>query len=146
MGSALLVDPGDPTRLILPLFAGCVLAWCVADGDLALLPRSRSGARSFAAQTHLSVVYLGPGLLRRRRGVGLDPRSDRAGTRWIAVAVLVAGRALGSRRSSSSSRRPVGNMTRLVDEAQNPPGGLIGPRNARACDGGRRRVAAVLVP
>jgi hypothetical protein len=127
MGSSLLIDPWGPHSLILPLFAGCILAWCVADGDLALLPLA-VGCASFAAQTHLSVVYLGPGLLLVAAVWGWI-RVGRAGTRWVGVAVLVAF-VLWLPPIIEQFTSPVGNMTRLLDVAQNPPGGLIGVRNA----------------
>jgi hypothetical protein len=127
MGSALLVDPWGPHSLILPLFAGCVLAWCVADGDLVLLPLA-VGCASFASQTHLSVVYLGPGLLLVAAVWGWI-RVGRAGSKWVGIAVLVAF-VLWLPPIIEQFTTPVGNMTRLLDEAQNPPGGLIGVRNA----------------
>ena len=127
MGSALLVDPWGPHSLILPLYAGCVLAWGVADGDLGLLPLA-VGCASFASQTHLSVVYLGPGLLAVAATWGWI-RIGRAGNRWIVISVLVAV-LLWLPPLIEQFSTPVGNMTRLVEEAQHPPGGLIGPRNS----------------
>lgn len=127
MGSALLVDPWGPHALILPLYACCVLAWAIADGDMALLPLA-VGCASFAAQTHLSVVYLGPGLLAVAAVWG-GIRVGRAAVRWIVVAALVAV-VVWLPPIIEQLTTPVGNMTRLVQEAQHPPGGLIGPRNA----------------
>jgi hypothetical protein len=127
MGSALLVDPWGPHALILPLYACCVLAWGVADGDLALLPVA-VGCASFAAQTHLSVVYLGPALLLVAMIWGWI-RVGRAALRWIGVSVGVAV-VLWLPPLIEQFTAPVGNITRLLDEAQHPPGGLIGPRGA----------------
>jgi hypothetical protein len=127
MGSALLVDPWGPHALILPLYACCVLAWGVADGDLGLLPVAVACA-SFAAQTHLSVVYLGPGLLFVAMVWGWI-RVGRTAWRWIGISVGVAV-VLWLPPLIEQFTTPVGNMTRLLDEARNPPGGLVGPRNA----------------
>ncbi|MBN2622452.1 MAG: hypothetical protein JXA83_03735, partial [Acidimicrobiales bacterium] len=54
-GASSLVDPTSSNISGYPLLASTVLLWCVACGDLRLVPAA-AGAVSFTAQQHLAVV------------------------------------------------------------------------------------------
>ena len=102
-GASSLLNPVSSNIAGYPLLATAVLSWCVAAGDVRLLPLA-AGVASFTAQQHLAVVPAtmilclgGVGLLaaRRRRyrqAYGPDPAGRRELFRWsrrAAVLVLV---------------------------------------------------------
>lgn len=100
-GASSLLNPVSSNIAGYPLLATAVLAWCVAAGDIRLLPLA-AGVASFTAQQHLAVVPAtmilclgGVGLLaaRRRRyrqAHGPDPAGRRELVRWSGrAAVLV---------------------------------------------------------
>jgi hypothetical protein len=55
LGSELLLEPRQHHALVLPFLLCLVLAWCLADGDVALLPLTALAA-TYVAQTHLTFL------------------------------------------------------------------------------------------
>ena len=61
MGSELLFDPWQPHSLLFPFLLYLVLAWSLAEGDVAMLPLA-VGVGSLLVQTHLTYAGLVLGL------------------------------------------------------------------------------------
>jgi hypothetical protein len=98
LGTELLVEPRQHHALVLPFLLCLVLAWALADGDIAVLPVAALAA-TYVAQTHLTflvplaavgVVAVGA-LVRRRRLARRDHPDDRPAIRGpvITTAVLL---------------------------------------------------------
>ncbi len=128
MGSALLVDPWGPHTLILPTLAFFVLVWALADRDLPLLPLAVF-VGSFLVQTHLSTAYLVPVLLGLGGALGWRMFTRPHAWRWALAAVVVGVVVWAPPISEELSSRS-GNITRLVEQARDPSGTLVGPAGA----------------
>ena len=98
-GAGPLINPVSSTIAGFPLLVSAVLLWCVACGDIRLLPLA-TVAVSFTAQQHLSVVpaagIMTVGALAvlaytwRREGRGSDPAGRRELRRWGGLSVALA--------------------------------------------------------
>jgi hypothetical protein len=98
-GAASMINPVSSVQAGYPLLVTAVLAWCLACGDVRLLPAAAAAA-SFTAQQHLSVVPAtvvitlgGLALLLVtgwREGRWRDEAERRALARWGGLAGLVA--------------------------------------------------------
>jgi hypothetical protein len=98
-GAGSLINPVSSVIAGYPLLVSAVLLWCVACGDVRLLPLA-TAAVSFTAQQHLSVVaatgIMTVGALAvlaytwRREGRGSDPAARRELRRWGGLSVALA--------------------------------------------------------
>jgi hypothetical protein len=98
-GAASMINPVSSSIAGYPLLATAVLMWCVACGDVRLLPAAAAAA-SFTAQQHLSVVPAAAVLVVGglalgafgwwRQGRGRDPGERAELARWGAGAAVVA--------------------------------------------------------
>jgi hypothetical protein len=121
LGSSVLTDPWNPHMALLPLASFFVVAWCVSDGDIALIPLAVFLA-SFVVQTHfMFVVTAGTvaavatvGLVLRQRTrrhdetLSTTPLPWRRTGIWTAIVVVVCW------------------TPALLDQLANDPGNLLG--------------------
>lgn len=101
MGSELLFDPWQPHSLLFPFLLYLVLAWSLAEGDVAMLPLA-VGVGSLLVQTHLTYAGLVLGLggfgiamvgarsLRDRSSMERAPIDHTRRRRALALATVVA--------------------------------------------------------
>ncbi|MEP6623138.1 MAG: hypothetical protein ABJC79_01735 [Acidimicrobiia bacterium] len=140
MGSELLYDIWQPHALLIPFLAFLFTIWAVVAADFAILPLAVF-VGSLLMQTHLTYGYLTPALLVTAlaggwwHGRSTDPR-PRSGF-WILVAVVVGVVAWTQPLIEQVTTRD-GNMSRLVQQIQDPPKQVVGG------DGALRLTATVL--
>ncbi len=119
LGSELLYDPWQPNLLVLPFWFVVCCMWTVADGHLRWLPLA-VGYGSFAMQTHLSYIFIVPGLLvggvalaalTSRRSETGERISFRRPLTWSIVVIVILWAQPLVEQFFGAGR---GNLTRLV--------------------------------
>lgn len=158
MGSELLFDPWQPHGLLLAFLAFLFVVWCVAVGDVAMLPVAVF-VGSLLAQTHLTYGFLAPGLLAVALVVGIGHRRHRVRSRrvrsrrdrsgrdrsvpwdtssaptagraapWIVAAVLV-GVVVWTPSLVEQLTHADGNASRITHQLQHPAKHVVGASGA----------------
>ncbi|HEX6418018.1 MAG TPA: hypothetical protein VFZ77_05965 [Acidimicrobiales bacterium] len=137
-GASSLVNPVSSSIAGYPLLPLAVLMWCVACGDVRLLPAAAAVA-SFTAQQHLSVLpttailaagglaLAAPAWRRDGRWRELAARTELA--RWAAAAAAVA-LVLWAPVLIEEAVGDPGNLSEMVRFARNRHGDTLGPTSA----------------
>lgn len=145
LGTELLVEPRQHHALVLPFLLCLVLAWSLADGDVALLPVAAVAA-TYVAQTHLTfLVPLGAvgvvalvAMVRRLRAPVEPPDGPPAarGPVLVAAGALVL---LWLQTAVEELQGGRGNLSSVWEAARTETEEL-------GADGGTRTLAAILRP